>query len=252
MLKSILSVFLIIVLFSSCANSKKMIYFQETVPSEATKEMNYSPVLKKDDLLSIAVSSSSIEASTPFNIQVPQTGASSGGSGGGQQGYLIDENGDINFPFLGKIQLLGMTRSQAITMMEEKLRPYLDKPIVQIRILNFKITLLGDISKPGNYLITNERITLLEALGLGGDLSITGKRRNVKVIRDRNGKRTEYLIDLTKSDLFNSDVYYLEQNDIVYIEPNQTKLVSSVLNPAIGLIFSVTTLVITSLSILTR
>ncbi len=248
MLKSF-SIFLFsIILFASCANRKKLIYFQEPVPAQAEKEMNYSPIFKKDDLVSIVVSSSNAEATIPFNLMIPSTG----GAGQTTMGFLIDENGEVNYPFLGKIQLQGLTRSQAIQLMEEKLKPYLDKPIVQMRIENFKITLLGDFAKPGNYQIPNERITLPEALGLGGDLNVTGQRRNIKVIRDRNGKRTEYLVDLTKTDLFNSEVYYLEQNDIVYIEPNQTKLAASVLNPAIAYVFSLTTLIVTSLSILTR
>ena len=248
MFKSFAFLIFTLFLFTSCANRKKLIYFQEPVPANAEKDMNYSPIFKKDDLISIVVSSSNAEATIPFNLMVP----SAGDAGHSTIGFLIDENGDVNYPFLGKIHLQGLTRSQAIQLMEEKLKPYLDKPIVQMHIENFKITLLGDFAKPGNYQIPNERITLLEAIGLGGDLSVTGIRKNIKVIRDRNGKRTEYIVDLTKTDVFNSEVYYLEQNDIIYIEPNQTKLAASVLNPAIAYVFSLTTLIVTSLSIILR
>ena len=252
MIYKILSLIFVCSLLASCANKKKLVYFQNAVPSDSTKVMSYSPVFKKDDLLSIVVSSSNAEASAPFNIGSSVSTSGAMQSASGINGFLVDEEGEINFPYLGKLKVIGLTRSAATKMLEENLKIYLDKPVVQIQIQNFRITLLGDVSSPGIYPISNERITIIEAIGLGGDLAITGKRKNIKVIRDRNGIKTEYLVDLTQTDVFTSPVYYLEQNDIVYVEPNQTKLTGAVLNPAIGLIFSVTTLIVTSLSILFR
>jgi polysaccharide export outer membrane protein len=252
MIRKLFPLLFITFLLASCANKKKLIYFQNKVPSNTAEAMSYSPIFKKDDLLSIVVTSTNPVATAPFNLMQGASSAGVGQDAGGISGYLIDESGEINFPYLGKIQFLGLTRSEATKMLEEKLKMYLDKPVVQIQIQNFRITLLGDITRPGIYPINNERITIIEAIGLGGDLAITGKRMNVKVIRDRNGEKTEYLVDLTKTDVFTSPVYYLEQNDIVYVEPNQTKLTGAVLNPALGIVFSFTSVLIATLGIVFR
>jgi polysaccharide export outer membrane protein len=145
-------------------------------------------------------------------------------------GYLVNSDGNIQFPIIGDIQLAGMTRTQAIEKLKEELSSYIVNPTISIRILNFRVTVLGDVRNPGTFTIPNERITVLEALGIAGDLLITGERENVLVVRDDDGKKREYRIDLTSESLFSSPVYYLQQNDVIYVEPNRAKRNSSVIN----------------------
>jgi polysaccharide export outer membrane protein len=211
----------------SCVNKKKIIYFQgdKAIASDTTKK--HSALLKIDDLLTITVMSMDAEATKPFNLSTYGTNQNSmnstSSSNNGPKGYLIDENGEITFPVIGKIKLVGLNRTQAGELIKEKLKDYLKDPIVHIEIQNFNITILGDVSKPGNYTVNHERITLIEAIGMAGDLNISGLRKNVLVIRDNEGKKTETRVDLTNKELFNSPVFYLQQNDIVYVEQNRSK-----------------------------
>ncbi|MES1181772.1 MAG: polysaccharide biosynthesis/export family protein, partial [Flavobacterium sp.] len=183
------------VLFFSCTPRKKMIYFQGDISATETIK-NFNPVFHTDDLLSITVMSMDPETVKPFNF--PATNTTMMGSGGYSQGtqtppgYLIDVDGNIDFPLIGKIKLAGLTRSAVIDSLKLKLKPYLSHPTIVIRILNFKVTVLGEVRNPGTFNIPNERITLPEALGIAGDLLITGKRKNVLVIRDQEGKKTKY------------------------------------------------------------
>lgn len=246
-------ILLLIVMISSCAKRENYIYFQEK-PVASDTVAAYTPTLKQDDLLDILVSSSDPEASAPFNFPNKLTAVNSTYASGTPtlQGYLIDQEGNINFPVLGKIQVKGKTRPEAVKLIQDQLQAYLNQPIVQIRITNFKITVLGDVSRPGSFNIPNERITLLEALGIAGDLNITGRRQNIKIIRDRDGVKTEIQIDLTKGDLFNSPAFYLEQNDVVYVEPNRTKMNSALYSPVYSIFISATALIITTINLLTR
>lgn len=255
---------LILVLFSvtsifvsSCTNKKKVIYFQGNFEnSEANK--NYDPTLKVDDILTIIVMGLDADAVKPFNIPVTPIGQTAGGYSQGAStpiGYLIDVNGNIDFPVIGKIKLAGLTRSAAIDSIKKHLLLYLtnSNPTVLLRILNFKITVLGEVRNPGTFTIPNERITLPEALGIAGDLFITGLRKNVLVIRTENGKKTEIRVDLTSKQLFSSPVYYLQQNDVIYVEPNRTKINSSAVNTTnAGLTISVVSLLVTLAVLFTR
>jgi len=255
---SILTVLLISI--TSCKTREKLVYFQNGVSgsdSSIVNTSNYTPTFKKDDLLSIVVTGDNPEAAIPFNLPVSLTSRaiSSGYSGGNPEriGYLIDENGNVNMPFLGAIQLSGLSRLEAVSLIESKLSVYINHPIVNFQILNYKITVLGDVARPGTFKVPNERITLLEAVGLAGDLRITGSRKNVLVIRDTDGVKKEYRIDLTSSDLFNSPVYYLEQNDMVYVEPSSTaRSRSSLLVTTSGIFISLTSLILTTVSIITK
>jgi polysaccharide export outer membrane protein len=239
----------------SCTSKKNLVYFQgpTEVNSEITK--SYSPLLQKDDLLSITVMGLDPKAAEPFNL--PLTPVVTNNVGGYSQGAptppgsLIDEDGNIDFPVLGKVKLGGITRSAAVELMKERLAEYITKPSVNMRILNYKVTVLGEVRNPGTFTIPNERISLPEALGIAGDLLITGVRNNVLVIRDVNGVKTETRIDMTTKELFKSPVYYLQQNDIVYVQPNRAKINSSVLNPAnVGMAISILSLVITMATLL--
>ncbi len=227
-----------------------MIYFQGDLNGLETSK-NYNPIFHTDDLLSIVVMGMDPETVKPFNL--PSANGVPGTMGGGYSqgipappGYLIDADGNIDFPSIGKIKVAGLSRNVVIDSLKIKLKPYLTNPNILIRILNFKITVLGDVHYPGTFTIPNERITLPEAIGLAGDLLISAKRKNVMVIRDEQGKKTKYNVDITSKDLFSSPVYYLNQNDVIYVEPNQTKLNSASINTSnVALIVSLTTFLLT-------
>ncbi len=249
---------MVCLLSTACTSKKKMIYFNsEEAIKNSELNKNYTPVFHTDDLLSITVSGVDPETVKPFNLPVA-TGASGNLSGYATglpslTGYLVDPEGNIDLPVIGKIKVSGLGRPEVTETIKRKLKEYLNNPIVNIRILNYKVTVLGDVKSPGTFSIPNERITLLEAIGIAGDLNITGKRRNVLVIRDLDGKKTETRIDLTSKELFSSPVFYLNQNDIVYVEQNRAKLNSSVVNASnVGIFISVISLLTTIAVLLSR
>jgi len=237
-----------LILCFSCTNKKNLIYFQGNLSNNETNK-SYTPTLKPDDVLSISVMSLDEIAAKPFNLPTIGINPAIGGYIQGAPsppGYLIDADGNIDFPVVGKIKIGGLTRQAAIDFLKEQLKPYLSNPTIIVRILNYKITVLGEVRNPGTFTIPNERITLPEALGIAGDLNITGLRKNVLVIRESDGKRTETLVDLTSKELFSSPVFYLQQNDVVYVEPNRAKRNSSVVNTSnVSLVISVISLFVT-------
>jgi polysaccharide export outer membrane protein len=246
--------FLFLFVISSC-KSHEIVYFQKADQrNETIQNASYTPVFKKDDFLSIIVTGEDLEATIPFNL--PVVGAQPINNGytfgnAASYGYLIDSDGKVTMPFIGSITIAGLNRIEATTLIQQKLSEFLKNPVVHIQILNYKVTVLGDVRSPGTFKIPNERITILEALGLAGDLKMTGKRNNVLVVRDENGEKTQFRVDLTSHDLFISPVYYLKQNDVVYVEPNNTSKTESTLWRATGSIFiSLTTLIITTINIL--
>jgi polysaccharide export outer membrane protein len=181
-------------------------------------------------MLSISVNGLDPVAVAPFNL--PLVSYSSPGSENLYaapmlQSYLVDVNGNINFPVIGSIQLAGLTKSQAIKRIKEELSPYLKNAIVTIQFLNYKITVLGEVARPGQYSINNERVTVLDALGLAGDMTIFGKRENVLITRENNGKLEFVRLNLNSDEVFRSPYYFLQQNDVVYVEPNKVKAISS-------------------------
>jgi polysaccharide export outer membrane protein len=247
---------ILLFILNSCAFKKKIIYFQDGQRKEAEANRNYTPILRSDDLLFITVIGIDQEAVKPFNLPLSLQYNNAGGYAQGAStppGFLIDAEGNIDFPVIGKIRLSGLNRVEATSLLKEKLQPYLLNPVVNIRILNFKITVLGEVKNPGTFTIPNERITLLEALGIAGDLNITAVRKNVLVIRDDNGKKMEFRVDLTSKELFTSPVYYLNQNDVVYVEPNRARVNSSAINPSnAGIIISAVSLIVSVLVLLSR
>lgn len=257
-----------ILFISSCAKQKDFVYFQASPNQDSTQlaaaleSKNYIPILHTDDIIAIQISAVDPEVVKPFNMgQSHFSSTTSGGNastnnGGGNSsvsGYLIDANGMIDFPVLGSLKMAGLNRMEATEMIKTRLKTYVNNPIVNIRILNYKVTVLGEVKNPGVYTIPNERITLPEALGLAGDLTIAGVRKNILVIRDDNGKKTETRIDLTSKDVFNSPVYYLNQNDLVYVEPSKARIQSSTPTVQFGsLIVTSASLIINVLTLLAR
>jgi polysaccharide export outer membrane protein len=242
--------FALLMALSACNTRKDIIYFQGQTTDFPTNS-SYNPTIKPDDLLSIIVMASDEKSALLFNLPTMFGNNLYGGYSQGAPtppGYLVSADGTIDFPVIGNIKVEGLTRSQAIEVIKNKLSSYVVNPTVSLRILNFRITVLGDVRTPGTFTIPNERISILEALGIAGDLLITGERQNILVIRDEGGKRKEYRVDITKESLFSSPVYYLQQNDVVYVEPNRAKRSAALINPSnAGLVIASLSLLITSL-----
>jgi len=236
-----------VLLLSSCASRQDIAYFSETGISNATKELGqYEPTLSADDLLEISVAALDMQSVGPFN----GTGIDGDVAASVKKTYLINQNGEIEFPIVGGVKLAGLTRLEATGILKEKIEAYVKDPIVSVKIVNFKITVLGEVARPGTFKIDHERATILEALGLAGDMTIYGERQNVLVIREKDGKKTYTRIDLTTDEVFKSPVYYLSQNDVIYIEPNADRMNQSKSNltqialPIIAILLSAGTLAI--------
>jgi polysaccharide export outer membrane protein len=214
----------------SCNSHKKIVYLKDIATDTIMSDIgSYSEIIIQPmDILSIVVSSKIPELALPFNLPLVTYQAGSDSYGTGQQrilGYSVDKDGEIDFPMLGKIKVAGLTRRELVELIKSSLveADYINEPIVTVQFMNFRVHVIGEVTRPGTYDINGEHITLLEALGMAGDLTVFGKRENVKIIREKGGERTIYKVDLGSSDLFNSPAYYLQQNDIVYVEPNKYK-----------------------------
>ena len=246
--------FLLVIVMSSCVSNKDIAYFQFDEIEQAKVSNNFETIFKPDDLLQITISSDNIEATLPFNLPAvtfETTGTATGTPK--QQTYLIDSKGEIDFPVLGKLKLGGVSREAALELLKEKLSPdYVTDPTINIKIANFKITVYGDVKNPGTFTIPNERVSILDAIGLAGDLNISGKRDNVLVIREENNKKVQYRVNLLSNKTLTSPVFYLQQNDVVNVEHNKARIQSASSNSNTTLIISVTSLIITLVSILTR
>jgi len=231
----------------SCTPSKDVVYFQDATQFETLVDDNtFTSKFKVDDLVSIHVSTLDPEASAPFNLY---RGAeeSVAGMRPEQVNYLVDENGEIDFPVIGKIKIEGLSPSETKTLLREKLeKDYLKDPIINIRIRNFTVTVLGAVNRPGTYPINGEQISILEALGYAGDISIKGRRDNVMVIRDFDGTKVYNRIDLNQKGALKSPVYYLTQNDVVYVEPNKSGKSQSSLDQRASIAISIISTLITS------
>jgi len=254
-MKNFITIILAVIFLSSCATKQDVDYFQGIDSSNNLIGLeSYSPTFHIDDRLIIVVNALDPEAARPFNMTSVAVAQDVRFATGREtmQTYIVDPDGNVDFPVLGKIKLAGLNRHQANNHIEELLQDYIKDPIVNIRTVNYKITVLGEVNRPGTYTTVNERITILEALSLAGDLTIYGQRENVLVIQDYDGKKTYTRVNLKTNELFTSPVYYLSQNDIVYVEPNKTQAKQSsigastgVILSSIGLIISMTALIIT-------
>lgn len=246
-----------LVAFSSCAPKSNHVYYQniDEILNNNEKLANFETRLQPDDLLMIIVSAEDVEAASPFNLINTMTSNPNNPAGSGQmqqQLYLIDSKGIIDFPKIGTLKLSGLTRTEAVNLIKEKVQKYINDPIVNLRIMNFKITVQGEVVRPGVHTINSERLTLPEAIALSGDMTIYGKKENVLIIRENNGKKTYNRVDMTKADFINSPYYFLNQNDIVYIEPNKTRINSSAVGPNISIGISALSLLVTILALTIR
>lgn len=240
--------------FGACVSKKDIIYFQNDKINQLQVSNSFKTIIKPDDLLQIVITAQDIEAVRAFNLGMVNFSATNNAMGMQQQlNYLVDTNGEIDFPVLGRIKIGGLSRDELITFLKNKLEPdYILKPNINVRITNYKVSVMGDVRLPGSYTIPNERITILEAIALAGDLNISGQRNNVIVQREEDGKKTQYRVDLLSKELFTSPVYYLQQNDVVYVEPNYAKIQSASANSNTSLFISITSLIVTVVALLIR
>ncbi len=249
--------FLIIICsLSSCATRSDIVYFQDEVLTDRVKNFksDFEIRFKPDDLLTISVSALDPAVAAPFNLPAVATSTSVDAAQGALriQTYLIDQRGNIEFPELGTLQIGGLTRTEANEMLKEKLSVYIKNPIVNIRLANFTISVLGEVTRPGTFTIQDERISLLEAIGLAGDLTIYGQRENVFLIREIDGQKRFAKFDLTSINVLSSPNFYLTQNDVIYVEPNKAKVRSSTFTQNNGVLISAIGTLATIVAILIR
>jgi polysaccharide export outer membrane protein len=245
--KKITALLSVILLFS-CTSRKDVVYYQNIDKTPAQEKLDsYEIKIQADDLLMIVVSAQDPEIVVPFNL-----GSTSGSNTSSAQQYLVDSDGNIEFPILGSLKVGGLSRSEVLSMLKEKISVFVVNPIINLRITNFKISVQGEVAAPGTYPVASERVTLIEALTMAKDLTIYGKRDNILIIREVDGVKSYNRVDITKSDFINSPFYYLAQNDVIYVEPNKSKIAGAGVGPSTGLIFSVTSLLIAVITLIIR
>ena len=259
MSKKVIVCLIAIFIFASCQSYKKVPYLQdaEVVEQAVQQENLYDAKIMPKDLLTIVVSCTSPELAAPFNLTVasPANVAISNINTTTQpvlQTYLVDNQGMIDFPVLGKLKLGGLTKNEAEQLIVEKLKPYIKEvPIVTVRMVNYKISVIGEVTRPGTFTINNEKVNLLEALAMAGDMTVWGLRDNVKLIReDAEGKQQIITLDLNKAETILSPYYWLQQNDIVYVTPNKAKARNSDIGNSTSLWFSATSILVSLASLL--
>jgi len=255
------------VMFSACNAWEKVSYFQQggvQAVFDTTVLAAYpDPVVKVGDVLLITVNTNSPEAAIPFNLPLVPVGEASKnysiGSGANlsyglsMQNYLVESNGEIVFPVLGRLKVANMTKNEVVETIKSAIYPlYLkEEPIILVRFVNFKISVLGEVQRPGAFFINNDKVSILDALAMASDLTIYGNRENILLIRENDDKREMVRLDLRDSDLVNSPYFYLQQNDVLYVEPNKSKSRSSLVSSAemitisvVGTLISLTSLII--------
>ena len=260
MRRNVFTCLITIFLLASCQSYKKVPYLQdvEVMEQTAQQENLYDAKIMPKDLLTIVVSCTSPELAVPFNLTVASP-ASVATTGNSQltvqpvlQPYLVDNGGKINFPVLGELKVGGLTKREAEQLIIDKLKPYIkETPIVTVRMVNYKISVLGEVTRPGTFTISNEKVNLLEALAMAGDMTVWGGRDNVKLIREgADGKQEIVTLDLNKAETILSPYYWLQQNDIVYVTPNKAKARNSDIGNSTSLWFSATSILVSLASLL--
>ena len=247
-------------LLVACQSYKKVPYFQDVdvVNQAEQQEKLYDARIMPKDLLTIVVSCTNPELAVPFNLTVASNAGMAVSSSSNVtaqptlQTYLVDNDGDINFPVLGELKLGGLTKREAEQLIIDKLKPYMKEiPIVTVRMVNYKISVIGEVARPGTFTISNEKVNLLEALAMAGDMTVYGLRDNVKLIReDANGKQQIVTLNLNNAETILSPYYWLQQNDIVYVTPNKAKARNSDVGNSTSLWFSATSILVSIVSLL--
>ena len=249
-------VILLVALVSSCRAPKNVAYLQNSDNVDLSSEYLYDAKIMPKDILSITVNTVNPEAAEPFNLIIRNTlySNSVATSGGSLQTYLVDNAGMIDFPVLGRLKVGGLTKSECEKLIHDKIMPYLnanENPVVTVKMSSYSISVLGEVARPGSYQVSREKINILEALAQAGDLTIYGVRENVKLIRENaKGHKEIHTINLNDANLLTSPYYYLQQNDIVYVEPNKVKSRNSSIGQSTTLWISATSILISMASLL--
>lgn len=248
-----------VVLLSSCGTSKNVAYFQnsDSINYDKSRFLYDARIMPKDQL-TISVNTTTPEVSLPFNLLLQNSYSQgrtlSAGGGGTLMPYLVDNEGYINFPIIGRLLVGGLTKSECEQMILEKIRPYMaesENPVVSVRMSSYSVSVLGEVNRPGSFQVSREKITILEALAQAGDLTIYGVRDRVKLIReDATGKKEIHTLNLMDANIVNSPYYYLQQNDVVYVEPNKVKSQNSKVGQVTTLTFSATSILISLASLM--
>lgn len=215
----------------SCATSKDIVYFQDINDVELKALSNeYEAIIKKDDRLSIVVSGPDKMVTAPYNLTLGELGT--GGSSYSDPdkatlSYLVDPEGNIDFPILGTIHVEGLTRNELVDLLTAEIGKDIKDPVVYVAFRDYRITILGEVRAPGTYTFTNEKITILQALGRAGDLQLTAQRDGILLLREENGVQKHYTIDLRNSDILQSPYFYLQQNDVIVVPPSATRVATA-------------------------
>ena len=245
---------LIILSFSSCGSVKNVAYLQnsDSINFEKSRFLYDARIMPKDQL-TISVNTTNPEASAPFNLQLQ----SNSGTGSGSQKqipFLVENDGFINFPVVGRLHVAGLTKSEAERLVTEKIRPFMaetENPVVTVTMSSYSVSVLGEVNAPGTFQVAREKITILEALAQAGDLTIYGVRDRVKLIReDATGKKSVVTLNLNDANIINSPYYYLQQNDVIYVEPNNVKAQNSKIGTSTSLWISATGILLSVASLL--
>jgi polysaccharide export outer membrane protein len=255
----LLALVLISFFATSCATNKKIIYFQDIQNIKAADLDNAAiykePLIQPDDNLSISIFTLNQVTGSIINqaAATPILGGNANSAVSTQvTGFVVDKNGDVELALAGKIKVAGLTTYEAREKVRERVVKFYNEPNVQLRFANFKVSVVGEVNAPSTYNMPNEKVTVMDAISLAGDLTIYGRRDNVLIVRDNNGKKEYAHLDLNSSDIFNSPFYYLRQNDLVYIEPNKARVSAN--NAAqvqtIGIITSIISVLILAVSVI--
>lgn len=249
------------ILLSSCGSTKNVAYFKnsDSINFENSRFLYDARIMPKDQI-TVSVNTTNPEASLPFNLLLQnayQQGRTlSTGASGTLMPYLVDNDGYINFPIVGKLKVGGLTKSEAENLVTEKIRPYLaegENPVVTVTMASYSVSVLGEVNRPGTFQVSREKITILEALAQAGDLTIYGVRDRVKLIReDATGQKSMITLNLNDANIVTSPYYYLQQNDVVYVEPNKVKAQNSMVGQTTSLWISATGILISLASLLTN
>lgn len=245
--------------FTGCISNKKIAYFQDiqnVKKASLDSAIAFTePVIQPDDILSIDIFTLSPQSGSIINqaASIPTLGGNTNTSLATQStGFLVDKNGEIELSLIGKLKVIGLTTYQARELIRDKAAELYKQPNVQLRFANFKVSVLGEVNRPSVYTFPNEKVTILDALSLAGDLTIYGKRDNIMVVRDNNGTKEFGRLNLSSSDVFSNPLFYLKQNDVIYIEPNNAKASTNNAGriQTIGIITSVLSVLILAVSVL--
>jgi polysaccharide export outer membrane protein len=224
-----------LIFFSSCTSSKKIVYFQGEIPAISADSI-YKIKIFPLDILSINIFTVNPEA-YPYLTASNERGLTDNRSPY-EKGYVVDDSGNVKLPLIGNVRLSGLTISEARAMIDSRFREFIQDPIVTVKKLNFKVTILGEVNKPGTYPIMNEQATLPEVLGMAGDLTQLGDREKVRIIRDENGVRKDFFVDLTKGSSLTASTYYIHPNDLIYVQPIKRRAFQNI-SPSVTLFTSI-------------